>query len=86
LLAANFGFLLRTLGWEKRSMADSGDYDKYAAQCIRQAQQTPAPETRAFLLTMAQAWLRLSDLVMKIEKLEPAAARVDGGKAASERC
>jgi hypothetical protein len=40
-------------------MSDSGDYDEYAAQCIRQAQANPAPEMRVFLLMMAQTWLRL---------------------------
>jgi hypothetical protein len=40
-------------------MADRGDYDQLAAHCIRQAQLTEAPEMRAFLLMMAQAWLKL---------------------------
>jgi hypothetical protein len=56
-------------------MADRGDYEAYAAQCIRQAQETQAPETRAFLLMLAQAWLRLSE---RVQQLETAARRVDG--------
>jgi hypothetical protein len=34
-------------------------YD-YAAECVRQAEQTEVPEQRALLLTMAQAWERLA--------------------------
>jgi hypothetical protein len=40
-------------------MANRGDYDELVAHCIRQAQLTEAPEKRAFLLMMAQAWLKL---------------------------
>jgi hypothetical protein len=37
------------------------EYEEYAAQCVRQAQASSAPEIRAFLLMMAQAWLRLAE-------------------------
>jgi hypothetical protein len=35
-------------------------YHKLAAQCIRQAKETKAPETKAFLLMMAEAWIKLA--------------------------
>ena len=55
-------------------MADRADYDEFAAQCIRQAQQTAAPETRAFLLMMAQAWLKLAE---KAEQARAIASKID---------
>ena len=41
-------------------MSDRGDYHELAAQCVREAATTSAPETRAFLLMMAQAWMKLA--------------------------
>jgi hypothetical protein len=41
-------------------MADRGDYHELAAQCVREAEATSGPETRAFLLMMAQAWMKLA--------------------------
>jgi hypothetical protein len=41
-------------------MADRGDYQELAAQCVREAETTSAPETRAFLLMLAQAWMKLA--------------------------
>jgi hypothetical protein len=40
-------------------MADKTNYQEYAAQCIRQAKEATAPEQKALLLMMAQAWERL---------------------------
>jgi hypothetical protein len=54
------------------SMSDRGDYEELAAQCIRQAQETAAPEMRAFLLMMAQAWMKLAD---RHEQLKSLAAK-----------
>jgi hypothetical protein len=42
-------------------MSDRGDYRELARQCLRQADATEAPETKAFLLMMAQAWMKLAD-------------------------
>jgi len=42
-------------------MSDRGDYTELAAQCVRQARETSAPEIRAFLLMMAQAWMKLAE-------------------------
>ena len=56
-------------------MADRADYEELAAQCIRQAQQTAAPETRAFLLMMAQAWLKLAE---KVEQAQSIVSKIDG--------
>jgi hypothetical protein len=53
-------------------MADRGDYHELAAQCLREAAATAAPETRAFLLMMAQAWMKLAD---RHDQLQVLAAR-----------
>ena len=42
-------------------MSDRADYRELARQCLRQAQVTEAPETKAFLLMMALAWMKLAD-------------------------
>jgi hypothetical protein len=42
-------------------MADRGNYEEYAAQCIRQARETKFPEQKALLLMMAQAWKRMAE-------------------------
>jgi hypothetical protein len=57
------------------SMADRGDYEELANQCIRQAQETAAPEMRAFLLMMAQAWLRLG---RSAEQAQSLVNKIDG--------
>jgi hypothetical protein len=41
-------------------MADRADYEELAEQCVREAQMREAPEQRAVLLMMAQAWRRLA--------------------------
>jgi hypothetical protein len=41
-------------------MADRGNYEELAEQCVREARVTEAPEQRALLLMMAQAWRRLA--------------------------
>jgi hypothetical protein len=50
-------------------MADRGDYEEYAAQCVRQAQETDVPEQKALLLMMAQAWARLTGQAERIKAL-----------------
>jgi hypothetical protein len=42
-------------------MADRGNYEEYAAQCIRQAAESKIPEQKALLLMMAQAWTRMAE-------------------------
>jgi hypothetical protein len=49
-------------------MSGRADYRELAAQCLRQAAVTPAPETRAFLLMMAQAWTKLGN---RTDQLQP---------------
>jgi hypothetical protein len=41
-------------------MADRGNYEELAEQCVREARMTEAPEQRALLLMLAQAWRRLA--------------------------
>ena len=41
-------------------MADRGNYEELAEQCVREARVTEAPEQRALLLMLAQAWRRLA--------------------------
>ncbi len=41
-------------------MADRANYEELAEQCVREAQAREAPEQRALLLMMAQAWRRLA--------------------------
>ena len=50
-------------------MADRGDYQEYAAQCVRQAQDTDVPEQKALLLMMAQAWARMARQAERIRAL-----------------
>jgi hypothetical protein len=59
-------------------MADRGDYEEYAAQCIRQARETEAPEARAFLLMMAQAWMKLAQRHDQLQLLATKTARQAG--------
>jgi hypothetical protein len=35
-------------------------YQELAAQCILRAKETEAPETKAFLLMMAETWIKLA--------------------------
>jgi hypothetical protein len=57
-------------------MADRGDYDELAEQCIREAQHRDAPEQRALLLMMAQAWMRFAQ---RSEHLRAMIGRKDPG-------
>jgi hypothetical protein len=41
-------------------MADRGNYEELAEQCLREARERAAPEQRAVLLMLAQAWWRLA--------------------------
>jgi hypothetical protein len=47
-------------------MADRGNYAEYAAQCVREAQGRDAPEQKALLLMMAQAWTRMAKQAERI--------------------
>ena len=42
-------------------MTARDEYLQFAEECLRLAQQTADPDTRARLLDMAQAWRDLSD-------------------------
>jgi hypothetical protein len=45
-------------------------YRRYAAECIRLAQQTLDSEEKETLLGMAQAWCRLAEHAVKESKLD----------------
>jgi hypothetical protein len=51
------------------SMADRGNYEEYAAQCIRQARDTKVPEQKALLLMMAQAWRRMAEQTERVRRV-----------------
>jgi hypothetical protein len=40
-------------------MPDTGEYRAHAAECVRLAQDTNDPQSKASLLAMARAWLSL---------------------------
>lgn len=42
-------------------MGKAEQYRKYAAECIRLAQQSPDPAEKNILLSMAAAWRRLAE-------------------------
>jgi hypothetical protein len=50
-------------------MADRANYEEYAEQCVRQAEEAKAPEQKALLLLMAQAWGRLANQSERIRSL-----------------
>ena len=54
-------------------MSDRGDYRELARQCLRQADATEAPETKAFLLMMAQAWIKLA---LRTDRLQPTTVQI----------
>ena len=54
-------------------MSDRGDYRELASQCLRQAEATSSPETKAFLLMMAQAWMKLAD---RCDQRQPMAIQI----------
>jgi hypothetical protein len=41
-------------------------YRRNAADCVEMAKEFPKPEGKLVLLNMAQAWLRMAELVNKI--------------------
>jgi hypothetical protein len=48
-------------------------YRRNAADCVEMAKEFPKPEGKLVLLNMAQAWLRMADLVEKLgDTLGPA--------------
>jgi hypothetical protein len=50
-------------------MADKGNYEELAEQCVREAWQREAPEQRALLLMLAQAWWRLAQRSKELRTL-----------------
>jgi hypothetical protein len=48
---------------------DETSHHEYAAQCLRQAEETEVPEQKALLLTMAQAWERLASQSERIRAM-----------------
>jgi hypothetical protein len=40
-------------------------YRRNAANCVEMAKEFPKPESKLVLLNMAQAWLRMADLIEK---------------------
>ncbi len=42
-------------------MGKAEQYRRYAAECIRLAQQSPSPPEKSILLSMAAAWRRLAE-------------------------
>jgi hypothetical protein len=44
-------------------MASAEAYRRYAAECVRVAQQTDSPSDKALLLGMAEMWIRLAEQV-----------------------
>lgn len=55
-------------------MGPSKRYRRYAADCLRVAQQTTNQADKALLVAMAEQWLQLAD---RAEQLEP--SEVEGG-------
>ena len=51
-------------------MASVDAYRRYAAQCVRIAQQTENPSDKALLLGMAEAWLRLAEFAKETARKE----------------
>jgi hypothetical protein len=41
-------------------MRESADFQRWAEEYVRRAQETSSPEQKALLIEMAQAWLRLA--------------------------
>jgi hypothetical protein len=50
-------------------MSDRGNYEEYAAQCMRQARETQIPEQKALLLMMARAWTRMAEQTARLRAL-----------------
>jgi hypothetical protein len=46
-------------------MARADEYRRYAAECVRVAQQTEKESDRLLLLQMAEVWQRLADRAAK---------------------
>ena len=46
-------------------------YREYALQCLQRGQATDDPEFKAVLLSLAQAWVTLSDLAAKQARSHP---------------
>jgi hypothetical protein len=50
-------------------MGDGANSQDFAEECVRQAEEATAPEQKALLLMMAQAWGRLSTQSERIRSL-----------------
>ena len=51
-------------------MASVDAYRRYAAECVRIAQQTKNLSDKALLLGMAEAWLRLAEFAKEVARKE----------------
>jgi hypothetical protein len=49
-------------------MARAEEYQRYAAECVRVAQDTANPNDKALLLEMARRWLELAERVRHSDK------------------
>ncbi len=49
-------------------MARAEEFRRYAAECLRVAQETSAAHDKAVLLEMAQRWRELADRVERVER------------------
>jgi hypothetical protein len=49
-------------------MARAEEYRRYAAECVRVAQDTADPKDKALLLEMAQRWLELAERAQRLDK------------------
>jgi hypothetical protein len=49
-------------------MSRAEEYQRYAAECVRVAQDTANPNDKALLLEMARRWLELAERARRSEK------------------
>jgi hypothetical protein len=56
-------------------MARVDDYRRYAAECIRVAQQTENQRDKLVLLQMAETWRRLAERAGKVDPANKSGAR-----------
>jgi hypothetical protein len=65
-------------GWVMAGSVESvAVYRRNAANCVEMAKEFPKPESKLVLLNMAQAWLRMADLIEKFrDTLGPGSSKV----------
>jgi len=59
-------------------VASLDEYRRQADECLRLAQNTPNPQDKALLLTMAEAWTRFAEQAAKIQNLAEKTEGLDG--------